>query len=242
MTEAGAAPGAVQGAWITPEQTGGMEVYRVAPPGDGAAPTVILLQEIFGVNAPMRDFAATLADEGYEVLAPDLFWRSGPRIDLSYEGADRATAAHLMAGFDTEDGLADTGRVIAWLQERDGDGVKLAAIGFCLGGKLATLLATRGEVVCGISFYGVELDGHVAEIAAAPSRLLLHFGEKDAQVPPNLARQIAAAARDNANVEVHVHDGAPHGFFNPSRPERYHAGAAATAGARTRAVLREVLG
>ena len=134
--------------------------------GDAAAPTVIVLHEIFGVNEAMRDVGGMLAREGFEVLIPDLFWRVEPRISLGYVEPDRSRAAQIMRDFDTELGLADIGRLIAWLKQRSGEQHRVGAIGFCIGGKLATLLGARGEIDGGVSFYGVQLSDYVDEIAS----------------------------------------------------------------------------
>jgi carboxymethylenebutenolidase len=219
----------------------GMQVYRVAAQDAAAAPTVIVLHEIFGVNGAMRDVAGMLAAEGFEVLIPDLFWRVEPRISLGYTEPERSRAGELMRGFDTDLGLADIGRLIAWLRARSGDQHRLAAIGFCIGGKLATLLGARGDIDGGVSFYGVQLTDYVDEIARAKARLLLHFGGQDAQIPLTLVNRIEAASRPNPLVEVRLYPEAKHGFFNPSRTDRHHPEAAAEAGARTLAMLRDVL-
>lgn len=234
----------MQSEWIALPSAGdfGMHAYRVAPPGGAPAPTVIVLHEIFGVNEAMRDVAGMLAREGFEVLIPDLFWRVAPRISLDYTEPDRTRAGEIMRDFDTALGLADLGRLIAWLRQRSGAKQQLAAIGFCIGGKLATLLGARGDIDCGVSFYGVQLDDYVNEIAKAKSRLLLHFGERDAQIPLSLVNRIEAASKGNPKVEIHIHPGAMHGFFNPARAARYHPAAATEAGARTMVVLRDVLG
>ncbi|MFT4066162.1 MAG: dienelactone hydrolase family protein [Paraburkholderia sp.] len=218
-----------------------MDAYRVAPDGDAARPTVIVLHEIFGVNGSMRDVAEMLAHEGFEVLIPDLFWRAAPRISLGYVEPDRTRAGELLRHFDTDLGLTDIGRLVAWLKQRDGAGHRVAAIGFCIGGKLATLLGARGEIDAGVSFYGIQLNDYVDEIASAKSRLLLHFGGQDAQIPLDLVNRIEAASKPNPLVDVRVYPEAKHGFFNPTRADRYHAHAAREAGTRTLAMLREVL-
>jgi len=220
----------------------GMQAYRIAPAGAATAPTVIVLHEIFGVNAAMRDVAGMLAREGFEVLMPDLFWRVEPRISLGYAEPDRTRAGELMRGYDTDLGLADIGRLVAWVKQRSGEQHRIAAIGFCIGGKLATLLGARGEIDGGVSFYGVQLSDYVDEIAKAQSRLLLHFGGQDAQIPVTLVERIEAASRPNPRVDVRLYPEAKHGFFNPSRTDRHHADAASEAGARTLAMLHEVLG
>lgn len=219
----------------------GMQAYRIGPAGDAAAPTVIVLHEIFGVNGAMRDVAGRLAREGFEVLVPDLFWRVEPRISLGYIEPDRTRATEIMRDFNTDLGLADVGRLIAWLKQRSGETHRLAAIGFCIGGKLAALLGARGEIDGGVSFYGVQLNDYVDEIAGAKSRLMLHFGGQDAQIPLTLVNRIEAASRPNPLVDVLLYPEAKHGFFNPSRTDRHHQEAAAEAGARTLVMLREVL-
>jgi carboxymethylenebutenolidase len=234
----------VQSEWIALPATDdfSMQAYRIAPPGDAVAPTVIVLHEIFGVNEAMRDVGGMLARKGFEVLIPDLFWRVEPRIALGYVEPDRSRAAQIMRDFDTELGLADIGRVIAWLKQRSGEEHKVGAMGFCIGGKLATLLCARGEIDGGVSFYGVQLSDYVDEIATAKSRLMLHFGGQDAQIPLTLVNQIEAASRPNPLVEVCLHPEAKHGFFNPARTDRHHPEAAVEAGAATLAMLRKTLG
>jgi carboxymethylenebutenolidase len=230
--------------WIALPDAGdfGMQAYRVAPHGDAARPTVIVLHEIFGVNPAMCDVADWLAQEGFEVLVPDLFWRVEPRIALSYVEPDRTRAGEIMRNFDSDLALTDIGQLIRWLKQRSGDQHRVAAIGFCIGGKLATLAGARGEIDGGVSFYGVQLNDYVDEIAAAKARLLLHFGGRDAQIPLTLVHQIEAASSGNSRVEVRLYPEAQHGFFNPLRTDRHHPEAAAEAGARTLQMLRDVLG
>ncbi|MFM0513822.1 dienelactone hydrolase family protein [Paraburkholderia sp. RL17-373-BIF-A] len=234
----------MQSEWIALPGTDdfGMQAYRIAAAGEAAAPTVIVLHEIFGVNEAMRDVGGMLAREGFEVLIPDLFWRVEPRISLGYVEPDRGRAAQIMRDFDTELGLADIGRLIARLKQRSGEQHRVGAIGFCIGGKLATLLGARGEIDGGVSFYGVQLSDYVDEIAAAKSRLMLHFGGQDAQIPITLVDRIEAASRPNPRVDVRLYPEAKHGFFNPARTDRHHPEAAVEAGAETLTMLRKTLG
>jgi carboxymethylenebutenolidase len=229
--------------WIVlPESSGAaMEAYRVAAPGSSNAPTILVLHEIFGVNAAMREVAQTLAEQGFEVLIPDLFWRVEPHVSLGYGEADRQQAGKLLQGFDTAHGLADLSHLLGWLKQRSGATHPIGAVGFCIGGKLAALLSARGQIDCGVAFYAVQLDDHVDEVASAQSRLLLHFGGQDAQIPLTLVERIKAATANNPKVEIRVHAGAHHGFFNPSRTERHHPEAASHAAARSLTVLHESL-
>jgi carboxymethylenebutenolidase len=229
--------------WIELPKSGdfGMDAYRVAPAGDAARPTVIVLHEIFGVNESMRDVAQMLANEGFEALIPDLFWRDAPRISLGYVEPDRTRAGELLRNFDTDLGLADIGQFVEWLKQRHSAAHPVAAIGFCIGGKLATLLGARGVIDAGVSFYGIQLNDYVGEIANAKSPVLLHFGGQDAQIPLELVNRIEAASEPNRQVDVRVYPDAKHGFFNPTRAERHHAQAASQAGALTLNLLRDVL-
>jgi carboxymethylenebutenolidase len=190
----------------------------------------------------MRDVADWLAQQGFEVLVPDLFWRVEPRISLSYVEPDRTRAGEIMRNFDSDLALTDIGRLLDWIRQRSGDPHRIAAIGFCIGGKLATLLGARGEIDGGVSFYGVQLNDYVDEIAAAKARLLLHFGARDAQIPLTLVHQIEAASSGNSRVDVRLYPEAQHGFFNPLRTDRHHPEAAAEAAVRTLQMLNQVLG
>jgi carboxymethylenebutenolidase len=231
----------MQGEWLTISDAADcrMEGYYVKAADRSPAPTIILLQEIFGVNEAMRAVAHDFAKEGFAVLVPDLFWRVTPRIALSYSEPDRRRAGEIMREFDTELGLVDLGHTVTWVRQRPNASRCLGAVGFCLGGKLATILGARGTVDIGVSFYGVQLDDYVGEIAEAKSPLLLHFGELDTQIPLDLVHDIESAVAHNDNVSIHIYSGATHGFFNSMRPERHHPEAAARSRTSTLEALRK---
>src|SRR3954451_1687472 len=122
------------GTWITID--GGMTGY-LALPASGSGPGVVLLQEIFGVNAHMRDVADLYADEGYVVLAPDLFHAMEQRVELGYDGADLEKAFGFYQRYDPEKAVPDIVAAISALRARSECTGKIGAIGFCLGGNLA---------------------------------------------------------------------------------------------------------
>jgi carboxymethylenebutenolidase len=148
------------GTWIP--IGGGMTGY-LAVPSSGSGPGLLLLQEIFGVNAHMRDVADLYAEEGYVVLAPDLFHAMQQRVELGYDGADLEKAFGFYQRFDPESAVPDMIAAVAALRARpectgpNASG-KVAAIGFCLGGKLAWLAAARAGVDAAVSYYGVGIE------------------------------------------------------------------------------------
>jgi carboxymethylenebutenolidase len=228
--------------WVTirTRDGGAMEGYLVESDCGRQRPMILLLQEIFGVNEAMRDAARDFAGEGFEVLVPDLFWRAEPRISLDY--LQGARAKELMLGFDNALGLSDIEHAVAWARQRQRTNAGIAAVGFCLGGLLATLLAARGTVDHGVAFYGVQLADHVDEIARAKSPLLFHFGALDGQNPPELIGRIKTAAARNPRIDIHVHPDAMHGFYNRLRPERHNPVATAKSRALTLQALQHRLG
>jgi carboxymethylenebutenolidase len=222
-----------------PCQGGFMRTYR-ALPASGRGPAVVVLQEIFGVNAAMRAVAEDLANEGFVALVPDLFWRIEPGMELGY-GEDGMTAARAAWGrFDLEQGAADAAATVEVARSlADGAG-KVAVLGFCLGGQLAVKVAARTPVDAVVSFYGVQLDKSGEEIAAIAAPLQVHYGDADAHISPD-AREVLAMASERASVDVFVYPDAGHGFFNAFRPAGHDAEASRQAHARVLTLLRSAL-
>ena len=127
-------------------------------PESGRGPGLILLQEIFGVNAAIRGAADLFAAEGYVVLAPDLFFRLEPGVELGYEGADRQKAMSLLKRFDINQAIADIGAGLHTLKARPECNGKVGVIGYCLGGRLAYLSAARLPVEAAVAYYGGGID------------------------------------------------------------------------------------
>src|ERR1700722_19058338 len=127
----------------------------LAAPASGSGPGILLLQEIFGVNKSMREVADYYAEEGYVVLAPDLFWRMEPGVELGYTEADFNKAFGYYQRFDANQSTKDADDALKVLRARPECKGKVGALGFCLGGKLAYLVAARTDVDCAVSYYGV---------------------------------------------------------------------------------------
>ena len=184
-----------------------------APPRPG----IVLIQEIFGVNEAMRRAADTFSGAGYNVLVPDLFWRMEPGIELGYNEADFAKARDYMGRFDVDQGIKDIGTAAETLRGQESCDGKIAALGFCLGGRLAYLSAARLDIDAAVSFYGVRIHEHLDEAGNVSCPMLLHFAELDQSVPIETVGPIRDAFTGRRDVEIHIYPGAGHGFFNRPR-------------------------
>jgi carboxymethylenebutenolidase len=208
----------------------------VAEPSRPARGSVVMLQEIFGVNEAMRDKARDFASEGFAVIVPDLFWRLKRRVDLGYGEDERKEGFALMQKFDQAAGAADIRDVISWLRRRDDR--KVGLVGFCLGGRMAVLAAAGNPDVSAVaSFYGVRLDLCPDQIKALTVPFQFHVGESDAHVPAEHVRAVSTIAADLASAEIFVYPDAQHGFYNRQRTDVYNAEAAALARSRAMALL-----
>ncbi|SAK84114.1 carboxymethylenebutenolidase [Caballeronia catudaia] len=195
-----------------PAPHGGAFRAYLAVPESGKGPGIVLCQEIFGVNATMRDVADYYAEEGYTVLVPDLFWRVEPGIELGYTEAGFARALDLYRQYDEDKGVADiaaTLDVLRTLPECQGE---TGVLGFCMGGKLAYLAACRLPVACAVSYYGVGIEHALEEAASIKGRLVLDIAALDRFCPPEAQQQITAALAGKDNIEVYVYPGVDHAF------------------------------
>jgi carboxymethylenebutenolidase len=225
------------GTWI--DIGGGMTGY-LAVPASGSGPGVVLLQEIFGVNAHMRDVADLYAEEGYVVLAPDLFHAMEQRVELGYDGADMEKAFGFYQRFDLDRAVGDIVTSVAMLRSRPECTGKVGAIGFCLGGKLAWLAAARAGVDAAVSYYGVGIEASLDELATIKCPVTLHFGEVDKFVP-EAARTAIAEGLKGTNIEIFVYPGADHGFNCPER-HAFDKAASLMAHSRSLTTFRNAMG
>ncbi len=225
---------------IVANDGGKFSAYLALPPA-GKGPGLIVLQEIFGVNRHIRDVADHYAEEGYVVLAPDLFWRMQPGVQLGYTGQDSQQALGFYQRFDVDQGMkdiADTVRTLRGMHECDG---KVGALGFCLGGKLAYLAAIRCEVNAAISYYGVAIEQNLDEARKIKCPILFHFAGKDRFVTGAAREQIRKALVGRDDAEFYLYPDADHGFDRRS-DDSFHASSASLAQSRTLAVLHRALG
>jgi carboxymethylenebutenolidase len=191
---------------------GAMTAYLTLPPG-GTGPGVVLIQEIFGVNQVMRNLAEELASHGYVVACPDLFWRIEPGIDISDKTeAEWARAFDLFKTFHVEHGVRDLRATLATLRAHPAVTGKVGAVGYCLGGKLAYLMAAHTDVDCAVGYYGVGLQDMLADASQIHKPLMLHIAGQDSFTPPAAQAQIHAALDHHPYVTIHDFPANEHAF------------------------------
>ena len=219
---------------------GRFAAYRALPEGQPPKAAIIVIQEIFGVNPGIRRKADDWAELGYLALAPDMFWRFAPGYladpDIPAECDD---AFKVRQQVDIDKGVADIEACIRTARAMLGQG-KVGVVGFCMGGSVAYLAATRTDCDASIGYYGGQIVPVLREAHAIARPLLLHFGEDDAHIDAAARGAIHAALDDNPHVAIHDYPGAGHGFadtFGQRREEQ----AAALADARTQAFFKEHL-
>jgi carboxymethylenebutenolidase len=214
----------------------------LALPASGKGPGVVIGQEIFGINANMRAVADFYAEEGYVALVPDLFWRLQPGVDLGYTEADFARAIDLFQRLDVDKAVTDIDasfNALRALPEVEGAG--LGYVGFCMGGKLAWLTATRTNVACAVGYYGMGIEHLLHESENLKGRLVLHFAEKDGYCDASARAQISQHLAGNDKAEIYVYPGVDHAFARAGS-SHYDKPASLMAHERSIAALKREIG
>lgn len=222
-------------------QDGQFSAY-VARPEAAVAPAIVVIQEIFGVNAVMRGVCDDLAARGYLAVCPDLFWRIEPGIDITDQSdAEWKRAFELFNAFDVDAGVKDIAATIDQVRGAAGCNGKVGAVGFCLGGLLAFLTATRTDADASVGYYGVGIERYTAEAERLATPLLLHIAEEDQFVPKPAQALVIAALKNHPQVEIHTYPGRDHAFARKGGAH-YDAQAAALAEGRTLNFFKHHLG
>ncbi|MBM3613409.1 MAG: dienelactone hydrolase family protein [Alphaproteobacteria bacterium] len=205
----------------------------LAVPDSGKGAGVVVIQEIFGVNFVMREICHALAAKGYFALAPDLFWRQEPSCELSdkTEG-EWGRAFKFYQGFNVDKGVDDIAATIDALRKTAGCTGKIGATGYCLGGKLSYLTATRTSADCSVGYYGVSIEELLGEATNIKTPHMQHIAEKDKFVPPEAQAKIKDGLKGHKLVTLHSYAGCDHAFARIGG-EHYDAKAAALANQRT---------
>jgi carboxymethylenebutenolidase len=204
----------------------------VALPAHEPVAALVVIQEIFGVNAHIRSVADGYAKDGFLVVAPALFDRMQHGLELGYEGADLQTAMSLIPRLDIENAVADIQAAIEYAASTAGKNV--GVIGYCLGGTLAWLAATRLRPTAAVGYYGGRIGNYADEKPSCP--VMLHFGRKDTHIPAEEVEKVHTA---HPEVEIYWYE-AGHAFNCDPRPS-YNAAAAREARGRSLAFLKRSL-
>src|SRR5882724_4383031 len=180
---------------------GGQFDGYLALPASGCGPGIVVLQEIFGVNAFVRSVADWYAARGFVALCPDLFWRQERGIDMTDQTPEEWQKAFaLYQGLDEAKAVDDSAAAVEFLRQHPAGNGKVGAVGFCLGGKLAYLLAVRYKPDCATGYYGVSIEKSLTEAPQLNSPLLLHIAGRDQYCQHEAQAQIHSALDANPLV------------------------------------------
>lgn len=214
----------------------------IAAPQTRPAPAILVIQEIFGVNDELLAKCETLASQGFLAVAPDLFWRLEPRVQLTDRTeAEWEKALDLYRRFDVDKGVADLRAALHTIRGHAWCSGKVGAVGYCLGGKLAWLMAARSSIDCAVSYYGVGIEALLEEAPAIRHPLMMHIAGRDEFVPADARNKIHQTMRQIPQVVIHDYPEAKHAFTRLNG-QNYDAQAAKDAHARTLGFLTKTLG
>ncbi|WP_271439698.1 dienelactone hydrolase family protein [Pontixanthobacter luteolus] len=198
--------------------------YLAKPAGKPKA-AILVIQEIFGVNAGIRRKCDKWAEEGYLAVAPDLFFRMEPNLELDPDiEPEFNKALELFGKYDAEDGVRDIEATIKWIRKEAGV-EKVGCVGYCLGGKLAYMTATRTDVDASVGYYGVMIDQMIGEAKAIANPLMLHIPTEDHFVDKTAQKAMHDGLDGHDKVTLHDYEGLDHGFATEHGKRRDEEGA-----------------
>lgn len=213
--------------------------YAAEPDGTPKA-AIVVIQEIFGVNEGIRRKCDHWASLGYLAVAPDLFWRLQPGVELDADVPEQfQEALGLMQRFDQDQGIQDIEATIRAARARIGGG-KVGCVGYCLGGRLAFMTSARTDVDATVGYYGVGIDGLLREKHGIAHPLMLHIPTSDHFVPAEVQKAMHEGLGDHPKVTLHDYEGLDHGFAAEMGARRVDD-AARLADGRTEAFFAEHL-
>jgi carboxymethylenebutenolidase len=203
----------------------------LAVPTSGYGPGIVVLQEIFGVNGFVRSVADWYAAHGFVALCPDLFWRQERGVQLTDKGADWDKVIALYQGLDEAKAVEDSAAAVQFLRQHPACDGRVGAVGFCLGGNLAYLLAVRFTPDCAVGYYGVSIEKSLNEATNLSSPLQLHIAGHDRFCPPEAQTAIHQALDPNPLVTIYDYKDEDHAFGRPAG-DHYNPAAAELANLR----------
>ncbi|HEU0135545.1 MAG TPA: dienelactone hydrolase family protein [Allosphingosinicella sp.] len=224
----------------TLEGDGALDAYAAEPEGSPKA-AIVVIQEIFGINEGIRRKCDHWAGLGYLALAPDLFWRLQPGVQLDPDVPEEfRQALDLMGRFDQDQGVRDIEATIRTARERLGGAGKVGVVGYCLGGRLAYMAAARTDSDASVGYYAVGLPNILHEKNAIARPLMLHIAGADHFVDQAAQREMHESLDDHPKVTLHDYPGEDHGFAAEMGKRRSEE-AAKLADERTRAFFEQHL-
>ena len=227
---------------ITVHGRDGAFAAYIARPKNLPAPAVVILQELFGVNADIRKHCDELAEQGFLSIAPDLFWRQEPGVRLSVTSkADWEHGLRLYGAYDRDLGAKDVEDTLSAVRKLPECNGKVALLGYCLGALMVFLTAVRYHGVdAAVAYHGGDTDKYLGEVDGLTVSLLMHLAEEDEFITKAAQAEIKAALAKKANTTVYSYPGQSHAFSRHNGTH-YNAAAAALANSRTREFLDQEL-
>jgi carboxymethylenebutenolidase len=229
---------------IKAQDGGTFKAYLSLPPAgpnSGKGPGLVVIQEIWGVNAHIQAVADQYASDGFTVIAPDVFWRLQPMVNLTYTPEDSQKAFGYMGKLDFPAAVKDLAAAVKVLRALPECTGKVGSVGYCMGGQLSYLCAANAGVDAAVCYYGGGIQNKLDEAAKIKCPILFHYGEKDAHIPMTAVEAVKKTFAGRENARFEVYPGADHGFNCWGRPS-YNQQAAALARGRSLAFLATSLG
>jgi carboxymethylenebutenolidase len=227
---------------ITIEARDGAFGAYISRPKALPAPAVVVLQELFGVNADIRKACDELAEQGFIAVAPDLFWRQEPGVDLGNvtSEADWQHGVRLYQAYDRDAGVRDVKDTVNAVAKLPGCIGRVAVLGYCLGALMVFLTALRYGVDAAVAYHGGDTEKYLSEIDGLHAPLLMHLAEEDEFISKAAQTEIKTALASKPNATVYSYPGQNHAFSRHGGAH-YNAEAAALAHERTYTFLNRQL-
>ncbi len=200
-----------------------------------------MIPEIFGINTSLLEMAEEFTRHGFVVLILDIFWRLQPNVSLDYQPESFKLARYLHSEFDYTAGIRDMQAGIDYLRQHPASTKKIGVVGYCLGGTMAYLAASRTNADAAVGYYGTRIDSYLGDGPKISAPLILHLGRLDHRTPPPIMNAILAAIASNKNVQPYIYENAHHGFANRTRPDVFDAEATRAANERSVEFFRKFL-
>jgi carboxymethylenebutenolidase len=212
-----------------------------AVPEDGRGPGLLVIQEIFGVNSHIREVVDLYAQLGFVALAPDVFFRIKPGLNIGYSPDDIQEGFKYYQALDFDQTVIDLTSVVGSMRAMKEVVAKVGSVGYCMGGQLSFRLGTKNVVDAAVAYYGGGLEPIIDQTKDLKTPLLMHFAEKDDHIPRTTVEKVEEALAGKRGASVHTYPGADHGF-NCDQRGSYDRTSAMIALARTNLFLRKYLG
>src|SRR5271154_594218 len=227
---------------ITMEGHDGAFAAYIARPKNSPAPAIVVLQELFGVNADIDKHCDELAEQGFVAVAPDLFWRQEPGVDLTVTSeADWQHGLRLYQAYDRDAGVKDVKDTIDAVRKLPECNGKVALLGYCLGALMVFMTAVRNDGIdAAVWYHGADTEKYLGEIDGLQTPILMHIAEEDEFISKAAQAAIKVALAKKSNATVYSYLGQNHAFSR-NNGAHYNAAAATLANGRTREFLHQHL-